>query len=90
MNAPLHSLGWAVIGLHLLGIVAMAAALARGQHSREVYFVGGRGVGVRYGGQRPVLADPTQLILAVVEPTRLRHYRHRCADDHSGCGYLGT
>ena len=45
MSAALHSLDWAVIGLYLLGILAMAAVLARGQHSREDYFVGGRGVG---------------------------------------------
>ncbi|MGB1907446.1 MAG: sodium:solute symporter family transporter, partial [Spongiibacter sp.] len=38
-------LDWLVIALYCLGLLGMAAALARGQHNREDYYVGGRNLG---------------------------------------------
>lgn len=41
----LHSIDWWVIGLYLLGLLGMALWLARGQRSREDYYVADRALG---------------------------------------------
>lgn len=45
MTAAISTLDWIVIGSYLLGLLGLAVWLARGQHNREDYYVGGRHVG---------------------------------------------
>jgi len=45
MNSSLHYLDWLVIGIYLIGLLAFAIWLSKGQKNREDYYVAGRNMG---------------------------------------------